>query len=153
MAMKFLVSRELGRLSKWLRILGFDSVYFNQDNISSLIIQALRDERVIVTRNHRLPQATGIRIVLLKAEKLNEQLSEFLKVLQIQPNPDKMFTRCIICNEELVEVGKETIKDRVPEYVFKTQENFITCPKCQRIYWPGTHWGNVTHTLKEIGAL
>jgi len=147
---KFILTRELGRLAKWLRILGFDSEYFSQDNLSSLMIQALRDERIILTRNQRLSKPTGIKIVLIKAEKIKEQVAEVLKELHIQPTSEAMFSRCIICNEELVEIEKEKIKDKVPEYVFKTQESFITCPTCKRIYWQGTHWGNVTKTLEEI---
>lgn len=148
--MKFLLTRELGRLVKWLRILGFDTAYFNQDNTGSLIIQALRDNRIIITRNHRLPKSGGIKIVLIKAEKLEEQLPEVLGQLKIKPDSDRMFTRCIICNTGLLDIDKEAIKDKVPEYVFKTQNDFITCPTCKRIYWSGTHWGNVTKTLEKI---
>jgi len=151
--MKFLLSRELGRLAKWLRILGFDTAYFNQDNTSSLIIQALRDNRVIITRNHRLAKSCRLKTALVKSEKLKEQLVQILKELKLNINSDMMFTRCIICNVILEEVDKEKIKDKVPEYVFKTQVNFIACPKCKRIYWSGTHWGNVAKTLKEIGAM
>ena len=148
--MKFILTKELGRLAKWLRILGFDTEYFNQDNLSSLMIQALRDERIILTRNQRLAKPAGVKITLVKTEKIKEQIAEVLKGLKLRPVPDTMFTRCIICNEELVAIAKEKIKDKVPEYVFKTQSNFITCPKCQRIYWQGTHWGNVTAIIKEI---
>ena len=151
--MKFILTRELGRLAKWLRILGFDADYFNQDNISSLIIQALRDNRVILTRNHRLPKSLGLKITTVQAERIKEQVAEVLKALQIKLSSDRMFTRCILCNEELVSVDKEKVKDRVPEYVFKTQENFVSCPKCNRVYWQGTHWGNVSQTLKEINGI
>lgn len=148
--MKFILTKELGRLAKWLRILGFDAEYFNQENIGSLIIQALRDNRIILTRNQRLPHSKGIRIITIKAEKIKEQVAEVLKTLQIKVASDIMFSRCILCNVELVEIEKEKIKDKVPEYVFKTQNDFITCPECKRIYWQGTHWGNVISTLKEI---
>jgi uncharacterized protein with PIN domain len=149
--MKFLLTRELGRLAKWLRILGFDSRYLGEVSSGSLIIEALREERVILTRNHRLPKSCGVKIIVLEAEKIKEQVQEALNVLKIQPESDKMFRRCILCNEELAETEKENIKDKVPEYVYKTQENFLTCPKCKRIYWQGTHWGNVVETLKDIG--
>jgi len=148
--MKLLLTRELGRLSKWLRILGVDAEYFKEGNASSLIIQALRDGRIILTRNHRLPQARGIKIILIKQERIKAQLSEVLKALRVQPDPKMMFSRCILCNVELAQIDKKKIRDKVPEYVFKTQEDFITCPKCKRIYWQGTHWGNVQNMLKEI---
>lgn len=149
--MKFLLTQELGRLAKWLRILGFDSVYFKEDNFGTLIIEALRDERIILTRNHHLPSSRGVKIVLIQDEKLKEQIKEVLTALKIKPSSDMMFTRCIICNEELADIAKEKVKDKVPEYVFKTQEDFITCPKCKRIYWQGTHWGNVQEIIKGIG--
>jgi len=137
-------------LAKWLRILGFDTAYYNQDNPGSLIIQALRDERIILTRNQRLPQARGLKILLVKNEQIKKQVEEVLTTLKIILKPEAMFSRCILCNEELAAIVKDKVKDKVPEYVFKTQKDFITCPKCKRIYWQGTHWGNVQKTLEEI---
>lgn len=148
--MRLLLTRELGRLAKWLRILGLDAQYPQEDRFGSLIIQALKDNRIILTRNQRLAQGRGVKIIVIKEEKIKAQLRQVLKELKISPDPDSMFTRCILCNEELAAIAKEGVKEQVPEYVFKTQKNFITCPKCQRIYWQGTHWGNVTAILKEI---
>lgn len=149
--MKLILTKELGRLTKWLRILGFDAAYFKQENCASLIIQALRDSRVILTRNQKLPKSGGVKIVLIRGEKIREQIQEAIKQLNIKPDPETMFTRCILCNEELIDIDKGKVKDKVPEYVFNTQEDFITCPKCQRIYWQGTHWGKVQKILNEIG--
>lgn len=148
--MKFILTRELGRLAKWLRILGFDALYSNQDNISSVMIQALRDGRIILTRNHRLPKSLGVKIIMVEAERIKEQVAEVLKTLNIRPGSDAMFSRCILCNEELIEIEKEKVKNLVPDYVFKTQDNFITCPRCGRIYWSGTHWGNVKETIAKL---
>jgi uncharacterized protein with PIN domain len=148
--MKFILTKELGRLAKWLRILGYDSIYFKQDNPSSLIIQSLRDGRIIITRNSRLSKPLGIKSVLIEAETIKEQMSEVLEKLNLKPDANLMFTRCTICNIELADIDKEKIKDKVPEYVFNTQEDFVICPSCNRIYWLGTHWGNVQTTLKEI---
>ncbi|MDD5155204.1 MAG: Mut7-C RNAse domain-containing protein [Candidatus Omnitrophica bacterium] len=150
--MKFILSRELGRLAKWLRILGLDTAYFNRDNTNALIIQALRDDRLIITRNRRLAGSSRLKTFLVTSEKLNDQLLEVLKGLKLSINSDMMFSRCIICNINLEKVDKEKVKDKVPEYVFNTQDNFIACPECRRIYWSGTHWGNVAQTLKEIGV-
>jgi uncharacterized protein with PIN domain len=130
--------------------LGFDTIYSKEINPGSLIIEALRGERVVLTRNHRLPQSRGVKIVTIKAETIKEQLEEVLKTIKVRPDPQVMFSRCIICNVELVGIEREKISNRVPEYVLRTQEDFTACPNCQRIYWSGTHWGNVAKTLAGI---
>ncbi len=151
--MKFILTREVGRLAKWLRILGFDAEYFTEGPTGSLIVQALRDERIILTRNHRLPKTKGIKIVVISAEKIKEQLAEVLRELKIKPDSKKMFSRCTLCNAGLAEIGKDRVKDKVPAYVFATQKNFLICPECGRIYWQGTHWGNVQDIVRKLGEL
>jgi len=149
--MRFIVTKELGRLAKWLRILGFDTIYFMEENRSSLIICALREDRIILTRNKRFPSSKGIKSLYIKSDLLREQISQVIEGLKLSLNADSMFCRCIICNEILNEIPKDKIKDRVPEYVFKTQEDFFTCSNCQRIYWQGTHWGNVKEIVRKLG--
>lgn len=148
--MKFILTKELGKLAKWLRILGYDAEYFDKDNPGFLFIRALKDSRIILTRNHRLPKRTALRIVMIESEIVKEQIPEVLNTLKLKVNKDIMFTRCILCNEPLIPVEKESVRNIVPEYVFKTQESFITCPKCNRVYWQGTHWGNAASILEEI---
>ncbi len=150
---KFILSKELGRLSRWLRILGFDTVYFNEDNYSKLLLLALREERIIVTRNKTLAEKVCTRAVYLKEEKLEEQLKKVIDVLMLKIEEDKMFSRCVICNKLLEKIEKNRVKKRVPEYVYKTQEDFMECPSCRRIYWPGSHWANIKEALKKISQL
>lgn len=151
--MKFILTKELGRLAKWLRILGFDTEYFTESQESTFIIKALQEDRVILTRNVHLGQHAGIKMLQIKPDYVNEQLKQVMQELSLKPNKSLMFTRCILCNEALRAIEKEKVKDKVPEYVFKTQSDFVTCPKCQRIYWQGSHWGNINTILKEIGSL
>ena len=149
--MRFILTPELGRLAKWLRILGFDAVYFTKINFSSLLIQALRDRSIILTRNsHLINKARAVRFIQIKSDEVNQQLRQVLKELNITPDKNMMFSRCLICNLELEEIDKQQVKNKVPDYVFKTQDEFLTCPSCQRIYWSGTHWGNISKTLQAI---
>ena len=149
--MKFILTPELGRLAKWLRILGFDAAYSSQVNFSALLVQALRDNRIIITRNaHFINRARVTRFVHVYSDSPDQQLKQVLQQLKIKPDEEMMFSRCIICNTQLCGIDKKQAKDRVPDYVFKTQDDFLTCPCCERIYWQGTHWGNVSKALKEI---
>ena len=148
--MKFILTNELGRLTKWLRILGYDSKFYRQDNLSTLVVTALREERIILTRNSRMTRFVGPRIVKIKSDFVDKQIKQVRRELNLKPKPKDMFTRCIICNVELEEIAKNRIKRCVPEYVYKTQQDFVICPKCKRVYWQGTHWGNVKKFLKKV---
>jgi len=149
--MKFIVTRELGKLARWLRIFGFDTVYFSQGGSGSLIIQALREERIVITRNQRLSKTSGVRTLFIEAQTVREQIKEVYARLRIPSGSERMFSRCVLCNLELERIAKEQIQGQVPPYVFETQQDFLRCPCCQRIYWQGTHWGNVHQMVKEIG--
>lgn len=151
--MKFLLTRELGRLGRWLRILGFDTLYTKEENISRVIIQALRTSRIIITRNKRFLEHPGVTLFIIKSNDYQKQLKELREHFNISVDEERMFCRCIICNELLKKIEKEETRDRVPGYVYKTQEEFYICPGCQRIYWQGSHWGNVKEVLRKIGWL
>ncbi|MFC1704408.1 Mut7-C RNAse domain-containing protein [Candidatus Omnitrophota bacterium] len=148
--MKFILTRELGRLAKWLRILGYDTEYFREDNYSKLKICALREERTIITRNHRLGQPRGIPLVMIEHDLLKDQIQQIMQELHLESSAEGMFSLCTICNKALVAIKKAVIKDKVPEYVFQTQEKFLICPSCKRIYWAGTHWGNVEEYIDSV---
>ena len=149
--MKFILTKELGKLCKWLRILGFDSVYFKENNKGLLLLEALRQSRIILTRNHNISKERSVKVINIKSQNLKEQLTQLIQELNLNLDKEKMFSRCVICNLELEYIEKEKIKEKVPEYVFSTQNDFYICRGCNRIYWQGTHWGNVSKILEEIG--
>ena len=149
--MKFILTKELGRLAKWLRILGYDAQYFVEDNRSKLIITALREDRIILTRNRHIAKPMGIGLIDIKEDCIKKQIRQVMEELKLKPTQEAMFSRCTICNAPLEFIDKERVKAKVPEYVFKTQDKFFCCMSCERIYWQGTHWGNVQEVLKEVG--
>lgn len=148
--MRFLATIELGRLCKWLRILGYDCEYFKEDNPVSLTIKSLQEDRVILTRNVRLSARAGYKAVRIKSDFAKEQLKQVMDDLRLETDENAMFTRCTICNLLLEPIEKKEAKDKVPAFVYETNENFVRCPECLRIYWHGTHWGNVREYLDGI---
>lgn len=148
--MKFLATIELGRLCKWLRILGYDCGYFTEDSLVSLTIKSLQEDRVILTRNVRLSARAGYKVVHIKSDFVKEQLKQALDDLKLEPDKEAMFTRCTVCNLLLEPIEKKEAKGKVPEYVYGANEDFVRCPGCRRTYWRGTHWGNVREYLDGI---
>jgi len=147
---KVILTKELGKLCKWLRIIGFDAVYCEEDTLPSLIIQALREKRTVITKRKAIDD---LKVIRVHSDEVKEQIKEILTSFKITLDEKQMFRRCVLCNEELEEVSPQDVKDKVPEYVFRTQEKFFHCKKCQRVYWQGTHWGNVCALLKEISGI
>ncbi len=142
-----ILTRELGRLSKWLRIVGFDAEYYDNDNMSSLIIRALRENRTVITRRKTIGD---LKVVTVGQDDVRDQLRTILSAFSFQPEKKDLFRRCVVCNCELVQIEKEMIKDKVPEYVYNSQDVFFSCPRCQRLYWKGSHWEHVQAFLQDI---
>lgn len=147
--MRFILTKELGRLARWLRLMGFDTIYYQGDNLGTLIIQALRDNRIVITRRRDINhlQKCTVRV---NSNELYAQLKEIKNKLNLKIEKDRMFSRCTICNEVLKKVGKKEIKKKVPEYVYAHQEEFMCCPGCGKIYWQGSHWGNVNEVIAKL---
>ncbi len=150
---KFIVTREMGKLAKWLRILGYDCVYFGGTQVADLIIQALRDKRMLLTRSAALTKYTGVRVVVVRHDLVEDQLEQVVAELGLSLDDAAMFERCVECNTPLEKIEKEKVKGKVPEYVFETQETFKLCPSCGKYFWKGTHWDMVGDWLKNRGLV
>jgi len=148
--MRFIVTNELGKLAKRLRILGFDTITCEAPRSSELIIRALSDERIIVTRSKTIGEKLEKSTVVVTSPELKEQLKQIFGKLNLKIEENKMFTRCTLCNNMLVDVSKNEVKDLVPPRVYEGQEVFKKCPACGKIYWQGTHWGKINAMVNEI---
>ncbi len=127
----------LGRLARWLRLLGYDTTYYNTAADTELARRARAEGRVLLTRDHELAARRGLRTLLIQSDLLEEQVREVQDALG--PPPAPVLTRCSVCNGVLEVVSPAEIADRVPPYVLRTQTRFRRCSGCGRVYWPGTH--------------
>jgi len=148
--MKFILTKDLGRLARWLRILGFDTVYYTGDKIGELVIKALGEDRFLLTRAKRRPQALTGKKLVVTSPVLGEQLEEVILKLNLCLDESKMFTRCTICNGRLQKAGKTSVRKSVPPHVYGVQQIFFKCPDCGKVYWQGSHWGNVKAVIKRF---
>ena len=124
--MKFLVDFMLGRLCKWLRLAGYDAEFFLPGKKSEMIYRSLKEGRIILTRDHRVSKKKAIRRVLVKSDFIEAQVDQLKRELGIVFDPERMFTRCIICNSVLEPVEKSRVMGLVPSYVFQTRERFFS---------------------------
>lgn len=148
--MKFLIDINLGKLSKWLRILGFDTVVYHGIIDNTLISIADKENRLFLIRKQNLNQKNNSeRLFVVKEEKIGEQIHEITKELSLCLDPQKFFSRCVKCNEVLLSVSKDNIEDDIPDYVMESMDSFLQCPTCKQIYWPGTHRTNMLRLIKN----
>jgi len=146
---RFVADRMLGRLARWLRILGHDVAYGSHLGGHTLVACARRERRLLLTRDTRLRRDAQLPPALfLHSDHFREQLREVAAAVPLHGAP--LLGRCLDCNRPLLEVPRETARERVPPYVWTTQERFLGCAGCGRLYWGATHRA---HILSELGAL
>ena len=147
---KFIADVMLGRLAKWLRILGYDTAYIRNIRDTELIRLSLAECRMVLTRDTRLIKKKGVKNYLfITDDHFVAQLKQVVSELHI-PYSKNTFSRCIICNEHLLSFSKDAACNIVPEYVCKTEDIFGRCPECHRIYWKGTHYKEMERVLREL---
>lgn len=147
---KFVVDDMLGKLAKRLRLLGFDVVY-PKITADSMIVKISKEEnRIILTRDNGIARIKGLNVILIKSKKLDIQIKEVFQKGKFPLNKNLMFTRCSVCNNPADPIEKEKIKSKVPPLIYKMFEDFTYCPKCDKVYWKGTHYEKIIQELREF---
>ncbi len=146
--MKFIADTMLGRLAKWLRLLGYDTLYLPHADDPALARLARAQDRVLLTRDVELTRRRGFKHLLIESEKVEEQVAQVLRAFKLSAR--EAFSRCVECNQRLEAVSKESVRGIVPPYVFSTQERFRRCAQCGRVYWRGTHWARMVAQIEDL---
>jgi uncharacterized protein with PIN domain len=147
---RFIADVMLGRLAKWLRIIGYDTLYFRDIDDSQLIHRAAHDDRVLLTRDIELCGRSGFRGLFIEKEDLESQLVQVIRDAGLKPQIGAG-VRCPGCNELLLNVPRKEVSGSVPPYVLATHRIFTRCPGCSKIFWKGTHWEKIIGRLGKMG--
>ncbi len=151
--MKFIVDVMLGTLAKWLRIMGFDTIYDTRFTDDDLFFKAHQEQRILLTKDADLAFKMNPRFsYYLSEKKLPDQLRKVINHFQLTAEIS-IFSRCVRCNEKIKPIKKEIIKDKIPAYVFQTTKEFFYCCYCEKIYWPGSHVEQVKKFLENLDLI
>jgi len=150
---RLLLDQTLGRLARWLRLLGCDTVWDRSAGPAELLARAQREDRVLLTRDTLLGERREVRrglvrTVLVRDDLLVDQLRQ-LRIeegLHLWGEP-----RCMVCNSPLEPRTLQEVREWVPPYVAQTQTRFTYCPSCNRVTWQATHWKRMERRLVEAG--
>lgn len=151
---KFIVDINVGKLAKWLRMIGYDTLLFDHRDDNRLVFIAFTENRILLTRDTQIMKrrviTTGqLKALLIKNDNPGRQIKEVIQALGLDPAYN-LFSICLECNAPLLKRDKKEIEGRVPVYVFQTQSRYVECPVCHRIYWQGTHWQAMVEKLKQL---
>jgi uncharacterized protein with PIN domain len=140
----------LGKLAKWLRVMGHDVLYkrrYSQEEIEVSVLEG----RILLTRNSALAKR-GFPLIFIRSDRTEDQLKELSLSLDIAGDPYGRFSRCIECNEPLVDCLGPHASGAIPEFVAHTMAGKIKrCLKCGRYFWPGSHRARMEEKLRSLG--
>ena len=147
--MKFILDVHLGKLAKLLRRYGFDSVYQNDYEDAQIIRIALKENRIILTRDLGILKNGAVTHgYFVRSQAPRDQLAEVFQRFQLQ-DLSKPLSRCIHCNGSIVRVPKETILNRLEPKTIKYYHEFFQCNDCCKVYWEGSHYWRMKTSLEK----
>lgn len=148
--MKFIADAMLGRLAKWLRILGFDVLYYPDIDDREVVRIAREQERTILTRDTQLSNRKGLPgVVFIEKDDVFDQLALIMTRLDL--NQTVFSGRCVVCNGVLDEVPrKEEVRELVPDFIYLNFSGFLRCRDCGKVYWEGSHHKGIRDKVKGV---
>ncbi|GAB6148099.1 Mut7-C RNAse domain-containing protein [Stetteria hydrogenophila] len=154
---RFVVDAMLGDVARWLRLLGYDTLYSRAMKDWKLVSTAEETGRILVTRDRGLywrARKRGLRAVYVEGDSTAERLAELAARAGVRLDPDPSRSRCPECNGVLKPVrDKEKLRGRVPPGALEAYDVFYVCTRCGRVYWEGSHWRNIRRVADEAKAL
>jgi len=146
---RFVADHMLGSLARWLRIMGYDTVYDKSLDDPGIANLARAESRFILTRDRELAKEPGA--LMIEADDLDSQLKAIAEKYGLKFHDDLI--RCSSCNGELADLDKAQAKESVPEGAFENNERFWKCSKCGKVYWKGTHWHGIMDRFRRLSLV
>jgi uncharacterized protein len=151
-SLKFVADGMLGKLARWLRMLGQDVEYSNKMEDSELLKMAKQGSRILLTRDfelYRRAVGKGIESVYFDGETGEEQLAELAKRFKIRLEIDMASSRCPKCNNVVRQISLDEASGKIEKRTLDHYREFWRCPECGQVYWQGAHWVKIRKTLRN----
>ena len=150
--MKFIVDNMLGKSAKYLRMLGYDTIYPVPDEDEEILKIASNQNRIIITRSKNLfeKQTQHRRVILISTNRFQDNFKEIIKKLGIELDRNKLFSRCLECNNPIQNIAKTKVEDQLPPKVKEHFNKFTICHHCNKIYWKGGHTDRMLKKAKKL---
>ncbi|WP_133960276.1 Mut7-C RNAse domain-containing protein [Halanaerobium saccharolyticum] len=148
---KFILDVHLGRLARYLRRFGFDTAYRNDYQDREIVDQAVSEKRIILSRDRGLLMRKRVKWAkFIWSDDPKKQLKEVFDRFQLAQYYQGQESRCVNCNTKLVDIDKEKIIERLEPKTKKYFDDFKYCPRCDKIYWCGSHYEKTEKMLTKL---
>ena len=147
---RFILDAHLGKLAKYLRMLGFDTLYRNDYGDEEIIEIAAKEKRIILTRDKLLLQSKQVSHgYYIRSTEKHDQLREVVQKFDLY-SQFRSFSRCMTCNTELVQKTSEGIKHLIQQEILNIFDEFFLCPDCENVYWKGSHFTRMESFIRDL---
>ena len=147
---KFIADVHLGKLARYLRMVGFDVLYKNNFDDDEIVKISLEEKRAILTKGRGILKRNDVTHgYWVRSSKVKAQVVEIIKRFDLKKLIEE-FTRCIECNSMLESISKKEILNELSPKVSESQKSFSVCPSCKKLYWKGTHYQRMLSFIKTI---
>lgn len=150
---KFVCDEMNGDLARWLRIMGFDCLYLTGKNLDDKLLKICKEEdRILITADKELYKraiSLGLQSILTIENTKEKKLRKIIKHYKLEKYICRVY-RCSLCNTKLIKVKTKEIQMELPRYVIEKFLYVWYCPKCNKVYWEGSHWHNITRFLRKV---
>ncbi len=147
---RFVADAMVGKLAKWLRAFGFDVFYHPFADDEELITVAQERDAILLTRDTLLQEVRGVRTIFIRDDHVGAQLRQVVQEAPLDLSQARPLTRCTACNGALRPAARSEVWERLPPFIYLTQEHYAVCPDCGRVYWEGTHVARLREKLEEL---
>lgn len=154
--MRFVADGMLGKLTRWLRMLGQDVEYSNNADDAELLAKAKSERRILLTRDFELYQRTigkGLDAFYLEGATGDEQLAELAERYGIPLEIDMSSSRCPKCNSLVKSISEEEAEKTVEKNTLEHYADFWQCSNCGQVYWQGAHWTKIRKSLNAARGM
>jgi uncharacterized protein with PIN domain len=146
----FVLDAHLGKLTKYLRLIGFDSLYRNDFGDNEIIKISKEESRIILTRDRGILKNNAVTHgYYIRSQKPKEQLTEVIHRFCLESRL-KPFTICPVCNGKIISVSKDLVAGSLKFLTRKHYHRFFQCADCKKVYWKGSHYKKIIDFIDSL---
>ena len=145
---RFSADEMLGSIARWLRLMGYDTIYERDRPDTDILERAKLEGRILLTRDKVLAERAGPWGLYVSSRDLDAQLEQVVEEFGLKF--DEGLSRCTSCNGELIAITPEEAAEGVPDGALRSNDQFFRCGSCGKYYWKGSHWKNIRRTMAAL---